>query len=358
MTELMARCSLTIELTSFCNQRCGHCYNAFNHARVQALPTEQLLKLLGRLFSEVDLARVDLSGGEPFASEGLFPVLELCAERGVRANLVSNATLVSTDDARRLARYEPGAVQVTLNGPSAESHDAAVGMPGAWNRALRGIERLQQHGVLVVGCIVLTHATCRSVGETLERWRGLGISTVALMRLMSGGVSAHNLGLLPTRGEFLDALRQAVDPCFSDMTLRVGGPVPPCVMDHGEFPTLQFGWCPIGTPSQDFALGTDGLLRLCPFFEQGFGDVRVCSMADLTAAAAVRTYRRRAPEFCRDCIALPRCLGGCGAAALAVTGDPNALDPFVLQHTDPDLAWRIRTARADLSAHGPRQGRD
>ena len=337
--------SLIVELTSFCNQRCAHCYNAFDHADARAFSTDELLSLLGRALDEVAFERVDFSGGEPSVHDGLLQAIELCSARGVRANVISNATLMTDDLASQLARFPSLAVQVTLNGPNAKTHDAAVGLPGAWRRAIRGIELLLHRGVAVVGVIVITHRNFGLVGETLDQMRELGIRNVALMRLMSGGVSAQSLELLPTRTDLLESLRQASAPRFRDMALRVGGPLPPCVVDQSEFPTIRFGWCPIGTSIQDFVLGSDGRLRLCPFFDTEIGDARERSFAELVRVPAVTSYRKRVPEFCRGCIALPRCLGGCGAAALAVSGNADSLDPIVLQHVDADFARKVQAAR-------------
>ena len=138
-TSSTGKPSLIVELTSYCNQRCAHCHNAFDHAHTRAFSTDELLFLLGRALDEVAFERVDFSGGEPSVHDGLLRAIELCSARDVRANVITKATLMTDDLARQLARFPPLAVQVTLNGPNAETHDAAVGLPGAWPKAIRGI---------------------------------------------------------------------------------------------------------------------------------------------------------------------------------------------------------------------------
>ena len=62
-------------------------------------------------------------------------------------------------------------------------------------------------------------------------------------------------------------------------------------------------------------------------------------------APALTGYRDVTPEFCAPCPHKSNCLGGCGAAAASVLGNPRGLDPFVAQHVDDAFADRLRQSR-------------
>lgn len=346
MENLKAKFNLAIELTSYCNQRCSYCYNAFDHSAGRSLSEEALVHILGRALDEVPIGRVNLTGGEPFSAETLFGALALCSKKQVQTHIVSNGTLITAEKAQRLREYPSlKSVQVTINSFSPKLHDDHVAMTGAWSRAVRGVEWLTENGIETVGCIVLTRRTVSSVGDTLAMMYDLGMRFVSLSRLMAAGISAPNLELLPSRSDIMEALRQADSRPFKDMDVFVSGPLPPCMIDHDAFPSLRWGWCPIGLSHQDFAIGPDGLVRDCLFSTDIIGDPQKQSWGEIIQASHRKGYRKRVPSFCKGCVELPRCLGGCGASATAVTGDANALDPMVLQHIDSDFAAKVNTSR-------------
>ena len=132
------------------------------------------------------------------------------------------------------------------------------------------------------------------------------------------------------------------------MRLQVTMPVPQCVIEHSDYPHVNFGGCPIGTEMQELALGPDGGLRNCTLHTEKIGDAKTTSFAELAAAPARMHYRDVTPEFCAPCPLRKSCLGGCGAAAASVLGDPRGLDPFVAQHVDDDFSARLRAQRDDL----------
>lgn len=348
------RYSLAIELTAYCNQKCGYCYNDWREdpGTIGSLPREELTRLVDRALTEVDFDHVTLTGGEPFARPEIFEVLETVKRHGKRALIISNGGLITEAHAERLAPFDPLFVQVTLNGPSAALHEEHVG-EDCFEPTMRGIRALIAHGVTVAGSIVVTRKNARVVGEILAIWKALGSTNVALSRYSPAGYAANQVAeLLPSRSDLLEALRQAVPFAESGIKIQVTMPVPPCVIDTAEFPSITFSSCPIGTEMQEFALGPRGELRHCTLHTDSLGDARTNSFADLVTSDAVTHYRDVTPEFCAPCPMKAQCIGGCGAASVAIHGE-RGLDPIVSQHVDDGFSLALKNARQNEVALVP-----
>lgn len=364
--------SIAIELTSHCNQRCSYCYNAWredNGRMVGALPHAELLAMVHKALAELELDHVTLTGGETFARADVFDVLDACKGSGVDVQIISNGGLIDDALAQRLRPYPIRCIQVTLNGPDAALHRAHVG-GDHFDATIEGIRALRRHGVPVAGCIVVTRRNAAVVGEILDLFVALGVKLIALSRFSPAGyAAAHVAELLPSRSDMVTALEQAeARGAEHGLDLQVTMPVPPCVIDHADYPHIRFGGCPIGTEAQELALGPRGELRSCTLHTETLGDARAQPFAELLDSPALARYRDVTPEFCAPCPHRRSCLGGCGAAAASVLGDPRGLDPFVAQHVDDAFAASLAAARRSASglpdgpsraeAIGARQGDD
>lgn len=343
--------SLAIELTAFCNQHCDYCYNAWREDGGAAVGTPELATLLARIdrvLASVSLEHVTITGGEPLASRDLFPVLDHLRKKHVRAQMISNAALVTKDIASRLARYRLMAVLVTLNGPDAALHDAQVGGQH-FDATVRGIRHLRAARVPVEGSIVLTRRNVDRVTETARLFMSLGVRKIALSRFSPAGyATALARELMPSREDVTRALGAAAaiareDPkvfFFSTM------PIPPCAVELARFPEIDFHDCPIGTPRQEFALGPRGELRHCALHGDPIAGARDIldpdvDVARLFAAGDPHRYRAALPAYCTGCAHQATCGGGCGAAAAWVKGD-HSVDPFVEWSESADGAPKRR----------------
>ncbi|MCB9590249.1 MAG: radical SAM protein [Polyangiaceae bacterium] len=364
--------SVAVELTAYCNQKCSYCYNEWREDGGKSLfdgsqPGPRQLERVRRLLDAWDIDHLTLTGGEPCASRELFPLLDLLRERGVGAQMISNGGLIDDALAKRLASYDLRFVQVTLNGPSRELHEAHVG-EGHFELTLRGVRELVSARVPVVGCIVVTRQNANHVGEILELWEELGVRHIALSRFSPAGYAAsHAATLLPSRSDLIaafeasQAFMESTPKRFPAATLTKPRkathqisctmPVPPCAVEVERFGDIRFGTCPIGTGAQEFALGPDGKLRNCTLHRTAIGGVSdvlnpEIELAGLLQAQEVTEYRREQPEFCEGCLHVQTCAGGCGAAAEWVLGHARRYpDPFVWQHIDDTFGAELSAQR-------------
>jgi radical SAM protein with 4Fe4S-binding SPASM domain len=329
--------SLAIELTAYCNQTCDYCYNAWREDGGVSVGTPELAKLLGRIdrvLGAVSLEHVTITGGEPLASRDLFPVLDHLRKKHVKAQMISNGTLVTPEIAAKLAKHRLMAVLVTLNGPDAALHDAQVGGTH-FDATIRGIGLLRKARVPVEGSIVITRRNADRVGETLRLFLSLGVRKVALSRFSPAGYAiAFARELMPARDDVQRALDQAVNVARAnkDVLLFSTMPIPPCAIERDRFPEVDFHDCPIGTPQQEFALGPKGEIRHCALhgdaIEKDVLDPSV-DVAKIFASGDPHRYRAVLPAYCDGCEHSSSCAGGCGAAAQWVKGDHAEVDPFV-----------------------------
>ncbi len=344
--------SIAIELTAHCNQKCTYCYNSWREddgKSVGAPEKEVLLARVTRLVDALCPDHVTLTGGEPFANNDVWEVMDVLRDRKIRMQIISNGGLVTDKVAARLAPYRPSYVQVTFDGPNAELHEEHTGRgKGHFEKTIAGIKAMQGAGVRVGGCIVMTRKNARVTGEILALFTSLGIDQIALSRFSPAGYAARHVAeLLPSVAEAHIALEQCLVYAKNGMHVVCTMPMPPCAIEVERFAPIEFGACAIGTEMQEIALGPDGRLRNCTLHGSSIleGDVLDIDLSALLDAPNVRDYKSTVPEFCRGCLHEKTCGGGCGAAAQWVLGDRSMPDPFVWQHIDDAFAARLEALR-------------
>jgi 12,18-didecarboxysiroheme deacetylase len=134
--------------TRSCNLKCVHCYShSHNQAYEGELTTEEgrsLIDSLARFGAPVIL----FSGGEPLMRKDLFELIQYATDRGLRAVISTNGTLITPDVAARLKNFNLSYVGVSLDGTQ-EVNDRFRGVEGAFQRAISGIRACQGAGLKV-----------------------------------------------------------------------------------------------------------------------------------------------------------------------------------------------------------------
>jgi 12,18-didecarboxysiroheme deacetylase len=135
-------------VTRRCNLRCAHCYAlATNRATPDELSTDEgkaLINDLAAFGSPVML----FSGGEPLARPDLIELAKYAVDKGMRAVISTNGTLITEDVTARLKDVGLSYVGVSLDGLQ-PTNDRFRGVSGAFDAALRGIRACQKVGLKV-----------------------------------------------------------------------------------------------------------------------------------------------------------------------------------------------------------------
>ncbi len=135
-------------VTRQCNLKCVHCYaHAKNIAVDNELSTAEGKKLIENL-SQFGVPVILFSGGEPLMREDLPELASYAVEKGMRAVISTNGTLISNEMAYTLKRIGLSYVGVSLDGMETVN-DRFRGVKGAFKSALDGIKNCKAAGIKV-----------------------------------------------------------------------------------------------------------------------------------------------------------------------------------------------------------------
>lgn len=135
-------------MTRRCNLKCIHCYsNSANQDYQGELTTEEGKSLITDL-SAFGSPVILFSGGEPLIRKDLFELAQYATNKGMRAVISTNGTLITAEIARELKKIGLSYVGVSLDGLE-KTHDRFRGKKGAFAAAINGIRHCREAGVKV-----------------------------------------------------------------------------------------------------------------------------------------------------------------------------------------------------------------
>ena len=135
-------------LTRACNLNCMHCYaHAIKNPREKELTREQAMAVIDDL-AEFGSPVILFSGGEPLMRSDLTDLASYAVDKGMRAVISTNGTLITREKARELKKIGLSYVGVSLDGME-EVNDRFRRKKGAFRDALKGIGYCQEVGLKV-----------------------------------------------------------------------------------------------------------------------------------------------------------------------------------------------------------------
>lgn len=174
------------ETTTACNLKCVHCRACPVEERPpDDLTLEESKTLVDQIASFARPVLV-LSGGEPLVRPDVFEIASYANESGLRVALATNGTLVTPEIARKILESGIQRVSISIDGATAESHDSFRRLPGAFDCAWEGVERIRAEGVPFQVNTTVTRHNIDEIPQILE------------LAKKRGAVALHMFLLVPT----------------------------------------------------------------------------------------------------------------------------------------------------------------
>jgi len=336
---------LRILMTDRCNLSCDYCKVEQNIKKVTQISAskDKITEAISFFFSNSDVKKpkvIHCTGGEPLVDWStliyIFEEAKRLARKGENYWIVvgTNATLVTDEIARQISEHKVKCI-VSMDGPK-EIHDILrkdYSGNGSWDRANRGMELLEKHGVEVSISMVVGRHNIKDIDRIVE-WMyekykptGLGVNFLKpptkerqdYEYLISGVEYARTLYSLHkkwrSRGLFIELVYRKMEP-FVKRQYRVHD----CGAAAGSNLNLDsrnnFGPCKSFLIMEEMALQ-----KLSP---------------DDYKNTILNPWLRRSPiymEECTDCPAKGICGNGCAYESFISTGSYYTVDKRSCEYT-------------------------
>jgi radical SAM protein with 4Fe4S-binding SPASM domain len=298
-----------VALTYRCNLTCGFCYAGCGVAGLpsgwsedRAMSDDEVCRVLEVIRRDARCPSVSFTGGEPTLRPGLPLFVRHAKKLGLRVNLISNGQRLDAERVAALADAGLDSAQLSLEGATAEVHDALVGRPGAFERLWAALERLRACGVRVHTNTTLSRRNLPVAGAIVDLVADRGLDRLTMNLVIPCG----SAGALPDLGvSYRDVgdnvLRLRSRAEARGVELVWYSPLPLCL-----FNTIAHGLGNRGCAA------ADGLLHVSPS-----GDVLPCSsfghsesLGNLLRQPFEEVWQSRSARFFRAKEMMP---GGCEA---------------------------------------------
>ncbi len=337
-------------ITRQCNLKCVHCY-----AHAKNIPFDNELSTMEGKNLIDDLAGFGvpvllISGGEPLVRKDLPELAAYAVEKGMRAVISTNGTLITPQMAGTLKKIGLSYVGISLDGME-EINDRFRGVKGAFRSALKGIENCKKAGIKVGLRFTINKINVGEIPELFKLLEEKDIPRICFYHLVYAGRGSKLVEEDLTHKES----RRAVD-LIMDLTKRLhdqGKPKEVLTVDnHADGPFIHLrlkkenperaqevlellkmnegnnSGIGIGCISWDGEVHADQFWR-----HYSFGNVKDRPFSEIWTDTSdplmkkLKEKKKYAKGRCATCRWLDICAGNFRVRSEAVTGDVWAPDP-------------------------------
>ncbi|MBC7343347.1 MAG: radical SAM protein [Clostridia bacterium] len=332
------------EMTAACNLRCRHCHALGGKPAPDELTTEQAKKMIRELARMDEFRMLVFTGGEPLVRPDLFELADYAHELGFQNVIATNGTLITPDVARKLRRAGVVGAAISIDAARPEVHDFIRNSPGAFHKAIRGLEACREAGMAIQINITAMQYNWEEIPRVVELGNNYQAEIMLVYQLVptGRGENIKDRALSRSENEALTKLLARRQRDSSTIIEPVAAPQYWAYLtrnaENGRrrmtAATMAFKGCAAGWGL--CYIKPNGDVWPCPFLPISGGNVREKPLDAIWQEGEVFQNLRRRKETlrgrCGTCPFNPVC-GGCRGRAYALTGDYLAEDPSCFINT-------------------------
>ncbi|MBI4682413.1 MAG: methyltransferase domain-containing protein [Nitrospirae bacterium] len=346
---------LWIYYTLACNLRCRHCLVSAGKGLRKELTNDEFKKVIDDSI-KLGVKRFYITGGEPFIKEGIFDLIKYITKTKKRELIVlTNATLFDDKKIGALKKLVSPKLllQVSLEGPNAEIHDALRGK-GSFDKAVEGIRKLIDIGITPIVSTAISKLNEKDIAKTSRFLSKLGIQEHNVLWMHAKGRGASNLSDLYVPSDDIARAMKRLKKEYKEKEM---------IFDNVESLKVRVrtkrgrknDLC--NNCYEKICVNSDGNVYPCASLngDKNFnaGSVRNKSLKDIWLnSKAMERGRKNSvqdkPE-CRDCYLEYFCGGGCTSHSYYASevdtgkGSVKALDPYCSTYKAlfEDIIWEL-----------------
>jgi 12,18-didecarboxysiroheme deacetylase len=172
--------------TRRCNLKCIHCYaHAKELEGSDEMSTRDGKELIDDL-ADFGVPVILFSGGEPLVRRDLPELAAYAVERGLRAVISTNGTLITSQLARELKEIGLSYVGISLDGME-EINDRFRAVKGSFKKALEGIKHCQEAGIKVGLRFTINKFNAKEIPSIFDLLEEMDIPRVCFYHLVYAG---------------------------------------------------------------------------------------------------------------------------------------------------------------------------
>jgi radical SAM protein with 4Fe4S-binding SPASM domain len=309
-----------VALTYRCNLTCGFCYAGCGTGGLPAgwsedrvMSDDEVCRVLEIVRHDARCPSVSFTGGEPTLRAGLPRFVRHAKAQRLRVNLISNGQRLDDRLAGELSDAGLDSAQLSLEGPTADVHDALVGRAGAFHRLWAAVDRLRRLAVRVHTNTTLSQKSAPLAGAIVDLVADRGLERLTMNLVIPCGTAGKDASL-PVRYSDAGALVQAAHERarLRGVELVWYSPLPLCL-----FNTIAEGLGNRGCAAADGLLhvGPAGDVLPCSSFghQESLGNLLRQPFEEVWQSRAARFFRAKEmmPPSCQRCAEAAHCQGAC-----------------------------------------------